>query len=76
MEFLNSGMQLVGPHFFHIFLTNYSGNFAWPQPGNAHDCDTLPMLYPIPIHNILIFYSERILSADTEILTLLLFILR
>ena len=71
MEFLNSGMQLVGPHFFHIFLTNYSRNFAWPHPGNAHDCDTLPMLYPTSY-----IYSERNLSADTEVLTMLLFILR
>ena len=71
MEFLNNGMQSI-VNFCIIFLVK---NFAWSHTRNGRGHDVLPMLYPISIHYSQYFYSERILIAVAEVVTLLLFIL-
>ena len=58
-------MQSLGQHKYGIlhFLSKFLWKLCLATHWEGRGHDVLPMLYPIPIHNYLIFYSERILIA-------------
>ena len=80
MTSLNNGMQSVGCHacdFISIYYAAFSKRITLETlPGHTPGMGVVMMYFPCYTLSLYILYFDRILITVTEVLTLLLFILR